>query len=368
MKKNGFNIEKIIIKGKYKEDAKLVFKEGLNVISGPSDTGKTYLFDVINYMLGSDEKLRDIEESEGYDEIFMEIYSNNKYYTLKRIIKDKNKDLVLYESSYENLSKCNPKPLASRHNEDNEENISKFYMNLCGSNYKKVIVNKDGKGENFTFRDYAKIMLLNEEKIISKQPVFLAGTNNMRKTRYVNTFKTILTGIEDKVAVCNKDKNKDERLKLTSKIELLENLIISYSNDIKEIASGEVEQEELESKIYEKNQSIKLRTENISCNEEKVKLLRTEQSEIDQKITYYTNMIDKFLLLEINYKSDLERIDFIEETNFYLNQLNDVKCPFCYSEINDIELTSNIEFSKAIYTECQKLKKKLRDLKIMKVN
>ena len=63
----GFKINKIIMIGPNKEDAFLDFNVGLNVISGASDTGKTFIFQVIDYMLGGGKTPKQIEEAKGYD-------------------------------------------------------------------------------------------------------------------------------------------------------------------------------------------------------------------------------------------------------------------------------------------------------------
>ena len=54
--KYGFIIEKLILIGKTVEPAILNFKKGLNVIHGPSDTGKTYAYQCIEYLLHTPEQ------------------------------------------------------------------------------------------------------------------------------------------------------------------------------------------------------------------------------------------------------------------------------------------------------------------------
>lgn len=65
----GFYIKELRITGTGMEDAAVVLEKGLNVINGPSNTGKSYIFKCIDYMFGAD-KLKEIEESKGYENIF----------------------------------------------------------------------------------------------------------------------------------------------------------------------------------------------------------------------------------------------------------------------------------------------------------
>lgn len=72
-KEYGFKINKLIMVGKGKKDASLEFGSGLNVISGPSDTGKTFIFQSLDYVFGGRNKPKEIEEAKGYEEVYVEI-------------------------------------------------------------------------------------------------------------------------------------------------------------------------------------------------------------------------------------------------------------------------------------------------------
>jgi len=49
------------------------------LISGLSDTGKSFLFACINYMLGKEDSPKKIPESVGYTGIFLQIHTMRKY-------------------------------------------------------------------------------------------------------------------------------------------------------------------------------------------------------------------------------------------------------------------------------------------------
>ena len=48
-----FYIEKIIVTGSGKTDSIIELSNGVNIIYGPSNTGKTYIVKCIDYMFGS---------------------------------------------------------------------------------------------------------------------------------------------------------------------------------------------------------------------------------------------------------------------------------------------------------------------------
>lgn len=83
MMKSGYRINKLRIIGESVDKAEIIFHPGVNVITGPSQTGKTYVFQCINYMLGSSKPPKKIKESRAYSSIYLEIADcQNIFYTL----------------------------------------------------------------------------------------------------------------------------------------------------------------------------------------------------------------------------------------------------------------------------------------------
>src|ERR1700722_7872663 len=70
-----------------KEPAEFTFTTGLNILWGSSDTGKTFLVEAIDFMLGAGSKLKDIPERVGYDRVLLGITTAaGKDYTIHRSI------------------------------------------------------------------------------------------------------------------------------------------------------------------------------------------------------------------------------------------------------------------------------------------
>jgi predicted ATP-binding protein involved in virulence len=87
-----FHINKLTFTGT-KGISEITFGENLTLIFGPSDTGKTYVFKSIYYLLGSSNKNAPFDTSIGYDTISMEVRKDNSHITLTRKIGE-NKILV----------------------------------------------------------------------------------------------------------------------------------------------------------------------------------------------------------------------------------------------------------------------------------
>ena len=63
----GIYIKELRIIGTNKKPAAINFTKGPNLISGPSNTGKTFIFELLEYMLGASAIDRRIRESNGYE-------------------------------------------------------------------------------------------------------------------------------------------------------------------------------------------------------------------------------------------------------------------------------------------------------------
>src|SRR5260370_24804123 len=72
--------------GPDRETAEFTFTKGLNILWGSSDTGKTFLVEAIDFMLGAGDALKDIPERAGYDRVLLGLTLAGKDYTLHRSI------------------------------------------------------------------------------------------------------------------------------------------------------------------------------------------------------------------------------------------------------------------------------------------
>ncbi len=67
MEGNKLRLREVTFIGPGRDAAGILFVPGLNVVCGASDTGKSFLVEVIDFLLGGGAELRDIPERVGYD-------------------------------------------------------------------------------------------------------------------------------------------------------------------------------------------------------------------------------------------------------------------------------------------------------------
>jgi hypothetical protein len=135
---NALHMHFIRFLGPEKEPSEFVFTEGLNILWGSSDTGKTFLVQAIDYMLGAGGLLRDIPEKIGYDRILLGLTtSTGKDYTLQRSMNGG------AFTRFDGLHKEAPadqksaKTLSAGHNAKNYTNLSNWLLQEVGLDKKK---------------------------------------------------------------------------------------------------------------------------------------------------------------------------------------------------------------------------------------
>jgi hypothetical protein len=62
----GFYLERIAVVGPGVDTAEVEFRDGLNVVAGASDTGKSYLCSLVDFVFGASSPPRVIEQAKRY--------------------------------------------------------------------------------------------------------------------------------------------------------------------------------------------------------------------------------------------------------------------------------------------------------------
>lgn len=131
---SGLQLRRLVVSGPSVKDAALEFGPGLNVISGPSDTGKSYVVELIDFLLGSGRVPRTIPESQGYERAQLSIEAHDgRKFELVRSLQGGDMLLGRDEAPEGELT-----PLAAKLSAHNEANISTFLLRLLWLDGKRV--------------------------------------------------------------------------------------------------------------------------------------------------------------------------------------------------------------------------------------
>lgn len=368
MSNYGFKINKIAVTGFERKTAEISFCTGLNVITGPSNTGKSYILQCIDFMFGSDTPPKDIKESNGYTTVFMEIEDYNKnIYTLERSISGGNYNL--YDTSFENS--INEKPirqLKSRHNEKGGD-ISSFLLSLCNIGKVKIKSNENNEIKNLTFRLISHLFVVSESRIIADySPILLQNGYSVTKSK--SAFNYLLTNINE--SNLDQNINKDTiKIQNSAMLVVYDNLIERLERKVESLSKS-LSYEELitiEEKINHVGEQIDSINKKIHDKQKTREEIWGKQKQIESEIIVNTELLNRFELLDGHYQSDINRLEFIIEGEHFLGQLVAVNCPLCGSLLGEhscdrlySEREGFINIKEACNAEARKIQVQMRDL------
>ena len=131
--------------GPNKNTASLEFDRGLNIIRGVSDTGKSFVVNSIDFLLGSSSPLTEITERDGYDKARLVVQPAGKEpVTIQR--SSNGGGFIIFDGVW--LS-GNPDSegivLEERHSADKENTLSHFLLSSIGLENQFIRRNKGGE-------------------------------------------------------------------------------------------------------------------------------------------------------------------------------------------------------------------------------
>ena len=334
MMKSKFFLKRLVLCGNNKKNAILNFEEGLNVIAGASDTGKSFAFDCINYGFGSSDTPALPPEAKGYNSVYLELETvNNDVFTIRRDFDDKGNAYWIYSKIEDIHDDTSFEKIKAESKTD--KNISEKILSICGCDYKNLLKKiSTGETKKFTFRDFIPLIMVNEGRITQKySPVHRTSPRgNTLAVSEWTAFQTIVTG-EDYVKTSKSESADVIKSRIKGQIQELELLCAELRTEIEELkeAVEGTSIDELDKRIEELQTVIDEKKEYLLSKEEEYCLLIKRLKEADYEKQRISDNVCKFHLLMENYKSDIERLDFIEEAHNVTEQLLDVECPVCHA-------------------------------------
>lgn len=328
----GIQIRALSFHGPGKVPAVVKFGPGLNIVYGASNTGKSFIVETIDFMLGGKGPLPDIDERIGYDRILLAIedVKTSTEFTLQR--SHEGGAFKLFEGiATEELPEGDGEILGDTHSDRNADNLSTRLLERLGMAGARLRKNKNDDTINLSFRHLARLAIINEEEIIQKRSP-LADGNYTADTANFSAFKYLLTGTDDSALVSLR-KSTPEEMTREAQIELLDDLIKTYKKQVREIAGKPAELEEQDEKLGD---ALETKSQQLSLIEVTFKELSTKRrtyfkriEEAENRLTEISTLLERFALLEKHYTSDLDRLRGMQEAGSLFIALGKSSCPIC---------------------------------------
>ncbi|MET9229159.1 AAA family ATPase [Lentzea sp. NPDC003310] len=314
------------------EPAIVEFGPKLTLVRGPSDTGKSYIADTIDFMLGGS-TLEDTPERDGYELVLLGIrMPDGEPVTLAR--STQGGPFRLFRGDHRSY----PPPadgtsLSATHSAKSLKNLSHFLLDKIRLGGK--LIRKDGGGNthSLSLRTLAPLFLVGETKIQAKTPPIMTGQHTTR-TAEISIFRLILQGQDDS-AIEPIESETDRRKSKAAKDDVIDTLLAELHEQLQtEETLDQVDKrlERLQTAITESTGSIEQAAaarqqwgRNLSNGERLVAAARRSVAELD-------TLDARFALLHDKYTTDLNRLEAVAEAGTLLGYFTPGRCVFCGAE------------------------------------
>lgn len=330
-----FYITQISASGKDVLYSSLNFDKGLNIIYGPSNTGKSYVIGCINFMFGSDE-IPFTKAATGYDTVTMRLENEDGDYAVleRQIVDGKNGESGAGKVKV--ISSLESKP-DGEYGIKNRE-YSSFLLYLFGiEEPHEIISTKDYTPNNLTVRTFFHFFFLDEEHIFKKDTP-LYSSSYKKTTASIMSLLFLLEGKDYKEIIPEESAEERERRVIQKA-----GVIIYLNEKIQELTRRRSEMEQAVAEIGDVDVDAKMDSivseiesvekEIVEASEESRRLLEQIYS-VSAKLEEARFLRDRCKTLHSQYSSDIRRLRFIADGDAKVaNTHRLMRCPFCDNDI-----------------------------------
>ena len=349
-------ISEIRLTGKGKADASIKFEPGANVVSGDSDTGKSYLLRCIDFVLGAQEMTKVIEEAAGYELVWLELIDpNDEILTLERHLTGGDVrshkvsiDVVLARRGRAKEETGEP-PATEAENESTDGQVlawrrqglsqapdvtSRIFPFFGMPEDVRLRSDNKGKTQRLSIRTLMPIFVFDEATIISERSPIIG--DGFGQTANKRMFSYVLTGTDDS-GIIAQERREIVQAEISAKLNLIDDLLTPIEARLDKQASEDEEKDSAE----RVDDAIESLSSLLSENEDTRTRLRVERREqlakqrrAESQLIGIEELLERYRLLNERYTSDLKRLDFIAEGSHFFDGLQDSLCPLCGQEMD----------------------------------
>lgn len=265
-----------------------------------------------------------------------------------------------------------PETIAAKADPARTDTLSHVMLSTFGMEKMQVMrPATKGGSRNVSFRDIANFTFIEEERIIAKKTPVYPSMQRDAVTPELSMLSLLISG-RDFSGMIKLPDMKVEKATWKGKNELYEQLIVELKKEVGDnppsqkditdrVAAADVRIVEVTTKIEESNKIIADLMKTRKTAWEGAHQARSRLAVVEQ-------LKDRFEQLHKHYKSDMQRLEFISEGDFFLAQLGKPHCPFCGEPLEEHSATQLQEeaakgsIQEAATEEAKKIAANVRDL------
>ncbi|EIV5418955.1 AAA family ATPase [Klebsiella aerogenes] len=376
--KSYLNINSLILAGKRKNYV-IPFYQGLNVIYGDSDTGKSSILEFINYLLGASsiDLADEIKTSVNY--AALEIVINDTVFTIVRDIYDHKKSIEVYRCGFDDIKKHFPRKFAPNYTPtSNVDGIFSEFL-LDNLNFPKIEIKVSPSKANsqmrrLSFRNIYKFVYVNQDDIGSKS--FLQLTDMSRYVFTKEVFKYMFNVLDESIARLQSEISVKSSLvtELNKKYQIISEFLRDTDYETIDSIDDEINKidlilEDLIVGLAELDKNMKASSTQYSELKDAHNFISLKYKECLLNIGALEDKIEKYSRLKNDYDNDIEKLKAIRSANSRIGVLDSevFSCPICDSHIkvDASEFPFEISSEKDLDEELGSLNRRRRNINDM---
>lgn len=349
--KSNYYIKKLWFTGPGIKDSVVEFSDGLNIVHGANDTGKSWILDSFDFMCGLDYNKFVIDDSTGCDTVYLEVETSFGTVTMKRKLGSTKIDVVSTDSRIDSNQYTAGK---------SKYWINSVWMTILGIDENiMVIKNENAKRQALTLRSFLNLMCVPLENMNRRQSIFYTSGGPFSKTAMKSTLLYFLN--EEEFEEYHEKKGTSQKSAEKKIRNMVKNENLEYLSELKLSVKGEfIHPEQVRETIAILMQQINDAQSRMSEATEQRRRLSEEIVEMNEELKSATLMKHRYQILQGQYHSDIKRISFIIDGEQKLKDIKEPeKCPFCGGDIMPLQ---SVSYAEAAQAELQRIIPQLNDV------
>lgn len=339
---NRIAITHLAFVGHGRPDASVEFGPKVTIVRGPSDTGKSFIADSIDFMLGA-QSLREIPQLAGYSTVLFGLaLPDDQFVTVARPVSGGG--YTVYTGTHLTVpADQEGVDLAAAHDPRGDRGLSNYILGAIGLNGRQLRKNANNKKVSFTLRHLAHLTVIGETRMQARTAPPLTGQYTDRTTE-VSALKLLLLG-EDDSALEEVIAPAERRTVGRAKGEVVDQLLLEARAKIQEFPDvGELQAQlaRLNAAIRAAGDDIDAATRARVTAAQRLAGLQAARTEVQARAREIGALGSRFDLLTQQYDSDLARLEMVSEAGSLLGYFAPDTCPFCGAESEHQH--SNLEY------------------------
>lgn len=327
------------------------FEEGLNLVWGDMDSGKSSILNLIDYCLGGKNENLLYGEMKAKGRIaYLEVDLNGKIFTFERDILSANTPIRVYTGYFENRGAHFPLVLGASPSDDISPDgwVSDFILDNLGIarvSIKESRLREESSSDRLSFRDLMKLMYLKQTRVGSD--ALLNYQNPTLFNKNIEIQKFIFNIYDDKLAGLQSELSREssEYSELEKNERFIKKFLSDVKIDVNQFNNTRNEAAQYEEKLNELDSGLKtLKEDFVLANDvgatisNAVKEMRYAFLELEKRLNENDLAYENFSKLSNTYKFDLDalKLSKISRSILSLKNLRNelVSCPLCQTQVD----------------------------------